>query len=570
MVRAIPSRRGWKIKPFLLLKLAPRFLQPLLRSASLPWRTLLLCFRKRNADKTCQLLKSAVEMLPNVAPRMMSRVRQQFEISRFAGLATAAASASLETERNVFEAIRLLELGKGIITAQILNARYDIMILEKLHPELAERYVRLRDIFDSDMMQDAGKYEEWAVNAKRQYEASAEFADVVQRIREEANFDRFLMEPSEQDMIALASKGPIVIFNVSDLRSDAILVTEEGVICQPLPMLRVSDLWEKVKTMKISIDTLTLATYMKAKCAMKEVLEWLWDVAVGPVLSRLGLDQPPKENKWPRIWWIGNGLFNTLPLHAAGYHEPGSKKNAMDCVISSYIPTLRSLDYARHKASRISSDEYTETTFLALGMPTTPKMKALQHVEGEIKYVVQTLPDFVTKCVLLSCTRDEVLLKLRTSSIIHFSCHGESSREPSESKLFLKDWECNPFSVADITALRLERAQLAYLNVCDAASNNVPNLLDEHIHLAGACMLAGFPHVIGSLWGIDDKSSADVAISVYNGIKSIGSSLHFHDSAESLHNAVRRLKEETRQFDGFSREVSDNPLVWAPYIHLGA
>ena len=526
--------------------------------------------KKRDAKKQCWLLKSAVEMLPFVAPRTMSRVRQQLELSKFGGLATEAASASLETEDNVFEAIKLLELGKGIITAQILSARADVTELEKKHPELAKRYTLLRDIVDFDQMRDSAGDVEWAVSVSRQYEASVEFADVIQRIREEADFKSFLLEPSERDVTTLASIGPIVIFNVSDLRSDAILVTEQGVICQPLPMLRISDLSEKAISMRTSLDRLTLATRMEAKRAVKRTLEWLWDVAIGPVLSRLGLDQPPRGNTWPRIWWVANGLLNTLPLHAAGYHEPGSTRNAMDCVISSYIPTLKSLDYARRKASRISSEEFATTTFLMTGMPTTPKMKALQYVEEETKCVVEALPDFVTKDVLLSCTKDEVLLKLRTSSIVHFSCHGESNNEPSESKLFLEDWECNPFTVADITALRLERAQLAYLNICQAASSNVPSLLDEHIHLAGACMLAGFPHVIGTLWQVDDKSSADVAISVYNGIKSSVTSLNFHDSAESLHNAVRRLKEETRHVEGFSRDVSDDPSVWAPYIHLGA
>lgn len=527
-------------------------------------------FKKRDASKEYQLLKGAVELLPNVAPNTMSRFRQQFEISQFPGLATAAAAASLATENNLFEAIRLLELGKGILTAQFLDTRADIKELQEMHPELANRYIQLRDIVDSDPTQNAWNEDEWAVNAKRQYEASTQFAEVIQRIREEANFHRFLMEPSERDVTALASQGPVVIFNVSDLRSDAILVTQQGVVCQPLPMLKVSDLRQKAIDMRKSLDWVKVSSYTKAMRVMKKVLEWLWDVAVGPVLSRLGLDQPPKENKWPRIWWVANGLLNTLPLHAAGYHEHGSTKNSMDCVISSYVPTLRSLDHARRKASLISSQDNDVTTILVAGMPTTPKMKNLSCVEEETKCVAEALPDFVNKCILLSCTRDEVLYKLRTASMVHFACHGESNLEPSESKLFLEDWERSPFTVADITALRLERGRLAYLNICHAASNSVLRLLDEHIHLAGACMLAGFPHVIGTLWRVDDKHSADVAISVYNGIKSTGTSLHFHDSAESLHNAVRRLREETRHVEGFSCEFSDDPLKWAPYIHLGA
>jgi hypothetical protein len=40
-------------------------------------------------------------------------------------------------------------------------------------------------------------------------------------------------------------------------------------------------------------------------------------------------------------------------------------------------------------------------------------------------------------------------------------------------------------------------------------------------------------------------------------------------AAESLNRAVRSLRDRTRVIEGFRRPVPDDPLFWAPFIHLG-
>jgi CHAT domain-containing protein len=60
----------------------------------------------------------------------------------------------------------------------------------------------------------------------------------------------------------------------------------------------------------------------------------------------------------------------------------------------------------------------------------------------------------------------------------------------------------------------------------------------------GACHLAGFPHVIGSLWRINDKSSAEVAVGVHSTMINNGA-IEVQMSVEALHHAVRRLKDRT-------------------------
>jgi CHAT domain-containing protein len=125
--------------------------------------------------------------------------------------------------------------------------------------------------------------------------------------------------------------------------------------------------------------------------------------------------------------------------------------------------------------------------------------------------------------------------------------------------LLLEDWKKDPLSVADITALNLENVRFAYLSACSAAENQVEDLIDEGIHLTGAFQLAGFPSVVGTLWHVSDEHSVTVAMEVYREMCKTSKKFNSGKAALALHLAVRNLKSERWE----------NPLLWAPYIHMG-
>jgi CHAT domain-containing protein len=111
--------------------------------------------------------------------------------------------------------------------------------------------------------------------------------------------------------------------------------------------------------------------------------------------------------------------------------------------------------------------------------------------------------------------------------------------------------------------------RLAYLSSCDAAVSRAVGLVDESINLAGACLLAGFPAVIGTMWYISDKHSADVAKNFYQRLMEGGNGIDVTKASEALHWAVRKLRDETRRVQGFSRSQPADPLRWGGYIHMG-
>lgn len=61
--------------------------------------------------------------------------------------------------------------------------------------------------------------------------------------------------------------------------------------------------------------------------------------------------------------------------------------------------------------------------------------------------------------------------------------------------------------MADLLELNLQDQMpfLAYLSACGTGQGQDDSYLDESIHLINAFQIAGFRHVIGALWGVEDK-----------------------------------------------------------------
>jgi CHAT domain-containing protein len=83
-------------------------------------------------------------------------------------------------------------------------------------------------------------------------------------------------------------------------------------------------------------------------------------------------------------------------------------------------------------------------------------------------------------------------------------------------------------------------------------------LPNEAVHIASVCHLAGFRHVVGTLWSVSDRVSVDLTASFYAAVTTDG----VPDSgrcAEALHHVVRDLRRRWR----------NHPSVWAAYVHVG-
>ncbi|MEY9860041.1 CHAT domain-containing protein [Catenulispora sp. GAS73] len=290
------------------------------------------------------------------------------------------------------------------------------------------------------------------------------------------------------------------------------------------------------------------------------VLAWLWDTVADPVLTHLGYTTSPGVGEqWPRLWWCPVGPLAFLPLHAAGHHAedppagPTGARTVLDRVISSYTTTVRALGHAR---TRLLEPAPATPTVLLVPVADTPGA-LLPGVIDEAAAISELVPDAE---LLTRPTRDTVLQALPNHRIAHFACHGYGDwSDPARSHLVLNDCATAPLTIADISALNLT-ASLAYLSACDT-NVTASRLIDESLHITSAFQLAGYQHVIGTLWSINDRSAAQLATDFYDYLTDHGTTPPQTDrSAHALHYAVRR--ERSR--------YPHSPTLWAASIHTGA
>ncbi|MFF0744993.1 CHAT domain-containing protein [Streptomyces sp. NPDC004111] len=534
--------------------------------------------------QAAQVLEQAVRLLPTVAGRHLGRGDQQEALARFSGLAADAAALRLAQggEGSDAGALQTLELGRAVLLSQALDARSDLTDLRQRHPELAARFMDLCDQLDQPVGEPAelaAPTTQLAGNDKRSWLAR-QLAAVLEEIRAQESFASFALPPPLVSLRAEAKQGPVVALNVSEYRSDALVLTTSGVNAIALPKLRAEELTRRADAFRAALHDAVRGHSMRrrkdAQAVLRNTLEWLWDSALEPVLEEMGFTEQPREGEpWPRVWWIAGGLLAELPLHAAGHQGdpadmPG-RRTVMDRVVSSYTPSVRALGYARQRAMAS-----TPARALVVALPTTPGLAEdgrLHYVDAEVGAVTKQLAQWVLLRQAQNPspqdqeadgqlpTQERVLTYLPQYPVAHFACHGISDPDdPSHSRLLLHDHSSSPFTVAALTAARLESVQVAYLSACRSASIQTRALHDESIHLATAFQLAGVPRVVGTLWEVDDQVAAMVGGDFYTHLRAEGPRLAVERAAHALHAAVRARR------DRFPR----TPSLWAGYLHAGA
>jgi CHAT domain-containing protein len=122
------------------------------------------------------------------------------------------------------------------------------------------------------------------------------------------------------------------------------------------------------------------------------------------------------------------------------------------------------------------------------------------------------------------------------------------------------------------TELSHEKARLAYLSACSTAENSAQALVDEVIYVASAFQLAGFPHVIGTMWEAEDNAAIAIAARFYENLFQSSSTDEAWEDAEvayALHKAVEALKSNGFPNTKRKRNLYCDPIAWAAFIHVG-
>ncbi|KAH6883524.1 CHAT domain-containing protein [Thelonectria olida] len=513
-------------------------------------RCLKMLATQHRLDAGMNLGKAVIDLLPTVHTRVLDLNDQQFVMSTFAGVASDLCAFLLASNR----------------------PNDALQYLEQDYPQLAQQYESLVNEVNTPLRKvghDAAEVQA----AKRRREAAAELDACIREIRRTPGRERFLLGRTITEMQECAAKGSIVVVNITEFRSDAILISRNAVKALALSELSASDAKDRLN------KTWTAKKRSGRRGKNEEFLEylsWLWKACVKQIL-----DEIPKQNPLcpglPRVWWIGTGLGSSMPFHAAGLHTRESTENTYSRVLSSYTPSIKALAHARNRAKSNDEVQATHGSLLIATMPTSPKgstdKKAPRDLPGVIEEkdkIIEAARDLICTAVVDYPSVDQVLQSLEECRIAHFACHGTSdSSDPSNSGLILQKSSNGPgeapdqdrLTVHSISELRLRYAQIAYLSACSTAENKAARLSDEVIHVVSGFQVARFPHVVGCLWPAGDSECVEVARRFYLLILQRSRSvLGDGEVASALQEAVMAVR---------AAEIN-MPLNWAQFVHYGA
>jgi tetratricopeptide (TPR) repeat protein/CHAT domain-containing protein len=467
-------------------------------------------------------------------------------------LASDAASAAINTG-DLETAVELLEQGRLILWSKMEQYRHPLDQLRQVDRELADRlqtlsiereHISVSSSSRSGLLDSEGHMVVLDAQIRRNRVLSEDWETVVERVREIKGFSNFLRAVPFATLQAAAVEGPVILINISNHRSDAIILhINRPPLLVPLPGVRPNHL-------NYLTEQLTLARGSGAGAARSKdippILRALWRDIVSPIVDQLaGIGVPEKS----RIWWCPTSKLSGLPLHAAGPYRP-AQKNLLDVYTSSYTTTLSALIRARSN----TSSQFVVPKLLVVGQPS----EALLNVEAEIDNLRQ-LGDFVDVLVGAEANHDKVLRGLQQHSWAHFACHGHLGEVTQPFRASFELHGGSSLTLLELIQAKLPNAELAFLSACHSAEGGFITP-DEPIHLAAALQFCGFRSVVGTLWAMADEDGPTISKEFYKYMfRTSGNKANFKDSAEALNVAIRAMRKNRVPLER-----------WIFFVHIGA
>ncbi|KIL94080.1 hypothetical protein FAVG1_02642 [Fusarium avenaceum] len=478
-----------------------------------------------NWKQAYEVAEIAIDLMPQLILRSLQNADKEELLPGVSGLSSDAAGLALQLEKGPAMALSMLEKGRGMLAAALDDLHTDIDTLKVKCPDLATRFVALRNKLGQDEKPQASSDLVWNQGSNQRHEAGEEFDKLVNQIRAHSGFEDFLLPPKESQIMLAAIPGPIVVVNTCLLRCDAIIIERHQIRSVSLPD------FDRRSMIKFSSEGT-----LKSSLA----LEWLWNCIARPVLDALGFTNTPTGD-WPHVWWIMTGLLTKFPIHAAGLHRKGCADSVLDRVVSSYHTSVQSIVRGRKRPAPTRPLHQA----LLVGMETTPGSSSLPNASKEIDAVRRVCETMSIDPIELKPRKKDIMSQLLESEIFHYAGHAYTdSNDPAESYLCLEVDKADCITVSNLLDINLQRQSpfLAYLSACGTGEMQNNHLADEGIHLISGFQLLGFRHVIGTLWAVVDELCVQMARLVYEELRDKGRT--DRAVAEGLHTATRKLRDD--------------------------
>jgi tetratricopeptide (TPR) repeat protein len=528
------------------------------------------------------------------------------------------------------QALTTLESGRAQLLREALErSRRDLERLAEIgQQDLLARYRALDERMETlQRLAAAGnRPPDWLAQMEQ---AQAEWNAVIEEIRRLPGYETFLRSLTAEQIQAQAGDAPLVYLAATPHGGFALLVRAQGEpMVVELPQLTEERLQKQVWGFSAKeYETLQqqaykenrqppsqaellggyLGTYFRwleshregtSKTeqeaarqawfeALASTLRWLGEAVMGPVLEALATFLPPGG----LVRLVPGGWLALLPLHAAILTADRGPQTAAEPSAVSRLPSVYALDH--YTFAYVPSAQALYHARAAAGRPAD-SLLAVDNPDGTLTFstmeIAEALRHFPASRRLAGkeATLQAVRQALPAYAVLHFSTHGWAGWSESEvSGLKLADGN---LYLRDLFDLRLERARLGILSACESGLPGT-ELLEEVVSLPAVMMQAGVPGVLGSLWAVNDLSTAMLIARFYENWRERGLDLPqalreaqrwlrdlFHDESK-LSELEAQLPESianrfaAEQADAFFKIAAlrdlSHPHYWAAFVFYG-
>jgi CHAT domain-containing protein/tetratricopeptide (TPR) repeat protein len=544
-------------------------------------------FEREEWTEASQALAYGLEAVDRLYHTQLLRRSKETWLRRTQDLHTRAAFA-LARSGDLQGAVLALERGRARLLAEVLERdRADLVGLEISHPDLYEGYrqaIDRVDLLEGGELRPETLPDGFDLVAEMRLARGALDA-AVEGIRRVPDYQGFLSRPDLDEVLNATGERSALIYLLTIPSGSLALIAYQapetnppatGV--EPYP-LAVTAVWANDFAAN-DLDSL-LVQYDKGemvggylpgqlsdpqwlRASLDEVLSTLGQNLLGPVatcLRTLGISSATL---------VPAGRLGILPLHAARYQCGGQQIHLLDEFDVAFAPSARVLGHCRDEKSLLLP---RAPSLFAVSdpQPLPPSAKLLGFAVTEVEEIVSLFGEQAVALFREQATLPAVLEAMPGSTYIHLACHGRFEPEaPLASGLMLSGGESLTLATL-LDQISLQGARLAVLAACQTAITDFEQVPDEVIGLPAGFLQAGVPGVVGTLWPVNDLSTALLMAEFYRRHSEKGQGIaHALRGAQrwlrdlgrdEVLNLVEPLRERAQQEDPDLFRAID-PLYW--------
>lgn len=465
---------------------------------------LLTFFREGRWREAEQLLGVALDAVEEEYESSLGEGSESGALRRGGGLALSLVLNQAYTKARLdkpAEAAELLEKWRGKQLAEALQWADGLSgrVREEDRRELAETSARIEGL-----RQAAPQGQDYATHAKELRRLQGRRQEILTRIRSylpdylrDINFEeiRQVAEPDKPLAYVLCTEAGSLILVVPHVGEPACLWSDE------LTKGRLGSL--------LYYHLLPLLDGFSFK-RMSEFLGGRLPRTAGAVVGLLR--EHLRRTGARGVYLVPCGALAVLPLHATA--DP-QRRCLIDDFEVHYVPNARTLRAAR---GRLDEGRAGDPKLVAVGNPTGDLRAASFEAQGVAK-LFSPLPSLVL--TEGAATYEALVDALPSATHLHLACHGRTDMEnPLASALLLAAGrQLSLKAVIDGPAFgALKGARLVVLSACQTALVEVENLPEEVLGLHTGFLQAGVPGVVGTLWSVNDLSTAYLMLKFYQNL----------------------------------------------------